>query len=1501
MSQRQYWDLAERVNQKTGIPTEFIWGQWAHETGGFTSALTDENNLAGLTQTTANDMAQPDGSLHYMRFNSKEEFADYYANYIGLYKEDGIFEAKTRTEFASALKRGGYFGDSEENYVAGMDHWLGGQGGFYDGAPVNMGRLPTGNYPSTTPTKEPTASSYWEEAQDKILNSLFNASTVGAGRIAWKNIEANGINSAGVGELELTQADVDLVTKAFPNNPTVQRWVLLTASSRENLALLIQAKQEDLERAERVANYKGVKWADGTIFEGLSASTPFTVLGDLLDPVNLIPFAGTGAKGLTLGTRTMARLGGYAPALNKVVNLGSKGGQAFLTQGVLNTADRHLAEKASGYEQDYTSAFIIGGTFGTLAPVAVHGLKKLAGYGNKGAQKVLGALDNMETHATAQAMDAPLPNARKVSFETAKSFHDVSFVEKYTAGSKYLSKMAEENKVVAITRKQADELGALLKTKIPKEAKAFYNKAEDYTVLITDKIKEGTSIDNLLAHEEGVHGGMQKLFGTKVYNDIKAYVEKQIASPTKEWMPAVRRASSGGGGFEEVLGYYIEQTGLQTPLTKRLASNAAKGLRKLGYKGAITEPEVKDVIKRVLNNEVDKVNGYTTNPDGSVVIQDLAFSADNVMNPHILSEHYDLEPHLETQKDLKLLPKRLGKILESGKLFGTTFGVLTNSVAPTLRKLGHSLFPDARLRAYLGELDMPVEDIKKDMLQKLNSHMNHFMEVRTNALFGDITKKVKGSLHHTALIEEYNQQVVECYNATYSSNRAGLRSLEFPPHIKEGAASLKTLRDAIVDLGKKSNRHYNGKGKDLIDPDWMPWDDELWRIMDEDKFTSFLEKFNHIDDVKRFLKEYAFKAVKKDVLHSKLLSHKDKEALAVWEKAKANLKEGQAEPTKPKQITEVSREEFTQYLEKEIHDWVEGTVDRNNSNLLLFEDKTSSELPFFKERLPMDTSLVMQTPHGEHFSFDSTLRATDLDRIIPQAINRFSGEAAFKTLFATPADYAHRVAKVKSELSHATSMGHLTEKDMQRELRTLEEGVNALRGLRTKVDARGKMDAFASLWQRLAYSQNGSNMGFNQVGEVGGPIGQLGARSALHLFPGLKELLHQVKQGKYDPTLVKETHNKVFGEMMGHRIWSDASRFESRVFKEVSTRGSKLRHLDKVGTFFNYTSQAVSQLNVIGPLTRKMVQGAEEDALVDSVEWAFGKEMKTWKRNPFSETKLKAAGITKELSNTIQVDIRKYTTIDSAGNYKDIDVERWVQESPTSYWKWKFMLENQGRRAIVQDSIGNRNLLKDANWGTKLLFQFKDFTAKAVNSQTLRALTSWEREDGLAALYSMATNLGIYIGLTHARAWTYYADDEFKRNAYIDDRTSWKNLGAAAVLRGVITGSALSFGQDIYEATTGAQSFRTTVDRTSQFGSQQNQPRDVGNVIGDFVNQLPAVRAMTSSTITPAKKAYDWLVDDEKITQRDLKALYRALPLQNFIPAVWLSNQMIEDSGLPRK
>lgn len=112
--QQQAMMLARQVSKYTGIPANFIFDQWAHETNDFSNrGATSLNNLGGVRIS---------GSTEYRKFSSLQAFADYFEQLLTSqrYTSKGILSAKTIPNYAEALKAGGYYADTVQNYTKGM-------------------------------------------------------------------------------------------------------------------------------------------------------------------------------------------------------------------------------------------------------------------------------------------------------------------------------------------------------------------------------------------------------------------------------------------------------------------------------------------------------------------------------------------------------------------------------------------------------------------------------------------------------------------------------------------------------------------------------------------------------------------------------------------------------------------------------------------------------------------------------------------------------------------------------------------------------------------------------------------------------------------------------------------------------------------------------------------------------------------------------------------------------------------------------------------------------------------------------------------------------------------------------------------------------------------------------------------------------------------------------------------------------------------------------------
>ena len=131
---------AQIASDICGVPAEWIYSQWAHESTNITKGAPeqgkpfcsdlakDQYNFGGLTQEEENDTPQPDGRFYYMKFASPEHYASYFGRYIKKYFPlaaasgtlgDYVYNLKHQPDPDEPGKEYAYYGDSEDIYLAG--------------------------------------------------------------------------------------------------------------------------------------------------------------------------------------------------------------------------------------------------------------------------------------------------------------------------------------------------------------------------------------------------------------------------------------------------------------------------------------------------------------------------------------------------------------------------------------------------------------------------------------------------------------------------------------------------------------------------------------------------------------------------------------------------------------------------------------------------------------------------------------------------------------------------------------------------------------------------------------------------------------------------------------------------------------------------------------------------------------------------------------------------------------------------------------------------------------------------------------------------------------------------------------------------------------------------------------------------------------------------------------------------------------------------------------
>lgn len=136
-----YFELCKISSAISGIPTEWIYAQIVHESENFTNwGATVAHNYAGIKQfkeqpdwfIATGESAESTEGDDYQVFNTDEEFFSYFGRYLRMYEPDGLLDAKTIEEYATALFNGGYYGlmpgmtaeESVQNYINGLQRTI---------------------------------------------------------------------------------------------------------------------------------------------------------------------------------------------------------------------------------------------------------------------------------------------------------------------------------------------------------------------------------------------------------------------------------------------------------------------------------------------------------------------------------------------------------------------------------------------------------------------------------------------------------------------------------------------------------------------------------------------------------------------------------------------------------------------------------------------------------------------------------------------------------------------------------------------------------------------------------------------------------------------------------------------------------------------------------------------------------------------------------------------------------------------------------------------------------------------------------------------------------------------------------------------------------------------------------------------------------------------------------------------------------------------------------
>ena len=857
----------------------------------FVNLLNNSGDLRSLTDGWCDDFEAPDPELAYK--NKRLERAEYYLNLFGEGRDQSFTGA-----FMSVLEPG-YAKETGYTAYGDLNPAVNDYDDGYDDALEDMGTL------------EAAASNLWD--------SITESGIATALEYTW-----GGIAHSGKMWFEpkdpVTQEDVDFVQQSLPGDKDAQQFILLNGRDRKEIQWLVNQKLVEHNRKANIARWKAQN--DSIIAKFVVGSAG--AAGYIVDPLNLIP-AGSALKGSMMLGRLGKALLNPAKA-REIASVAAKTGYEFIKMNAPLTgsviANDYLKESFSGQKQNYAFDAATAMLAGTVLSVAGYGAGKAFSKfsaRNTLSDEVAAVADRAETISYREAAGETAEKIRSETIGEMRALHDADFSKMIR--SRIYDRFTEKGRVLAVPYEKARGLVSRLSGReLPQDAKAFYVPNEDYTVLITDNIKDAAQAERVLAHEFAVHAGLHQSLGKKEYASLMNQV-KQAMNKDGHVFNELRRKYDTQDP-EEVFAHAVEDGVLPDGITSKIKGIFNSALGREGYNARMTQDDIMELLRKQAEEERSTVGGFHFNPDGSTAFAGMVFSRDNLLNPNIFYDMYALEP-IVTESVQGALPRslqRFGRWMERSKATATPFGLMMNSSSHAARRFATQLFGDVRNRGIGSVKTMAAEDQKEAIQRRLAVHLGDINDARLRWM-GE-NKKLPTRSAQLA----FDKMVQVHYNAKYGGNKATLLA-DVPREVEEAVETVERYRLEQIDIGKNSARMFGSQADNLIEKEWYEVDKELWRTVDMDARRRFFAHYNTRGMAEQDLADYYRTFAKRDVIREKILRDIRMENARI-DKKNIGRKERGLEPLEKREEL-VSDEAVEEWLEARIPAAVEHALQTN--------------------------------------------------------------------------------------------------------------------------------------------------------------------------------------------------------------------------------------------------------------------------------------------------------------------------------------------------------------------------------------------------------------------------------------------------------------------------------------------------------------------------------------------------------------------------------------------
>jgi internal virion protein len=1302
------------------------------------------------------------------------------------------------------------------------------------------------------------------------------------------------------------------------------------ATSKEHLMQLIEYEKERDERAYRAEKQ-----------DYISIGALGTLTGSMLNPINLIPYArGIGAAGKVI----RSSLG------QKIARAAYVGAQ----NGALNLADNYGAHRVGGVQFDPVSAFAGGMIAGSGMHVLGELTGSLLRHGYKITDDLQRAVDNADTIETRQAYTAAgYPDPQRVytpaeQVDLAQRMFAAADAEardnlglmNHEAVSPEIGLEREtarlqkhQGGVYIAPKEQIDHFANRVGLELPKDMRAMYVPSMDTILVNRDAVKSKEDLTGLLAHEHIIHRGL-KLAPKDMYDSLMEAVVKKTEHPEGIWNEALKHARSDDP--EEILAHAVE---LQMSRGKNIPQlpELTRVLRHIFGDKNMSQKQINEAMREIGERKIAEMRGYTLLPDQTAIKDGVRYSIDNPMHPHL----YDGELTLPGDRDpegadaegfttgigRKLSP--LFRWAAQNKYIGTDFGKMRFAASKALRKLIDKALLNPYQQGLHKGAGVIAESLRNSVIGHLQKYDAAFINVRSKALGSHIAAGRLLPENVDDAIREFNAQSVLYHDILHgayndAAREARLRALPFEltPEIKEAAEILYAKWQSGVDALKRANIAA-AKAEGITDEETL----KKIAILTED-FAAADESFTRGVDVRNYMKFQNHTSFGSDI--NEVRAFLKKYALAAMEeKEEANilrfLQDKGLEDTKELRA-DFPTDEYNAWKDREAHDWALGITDRDisrgslgeneavfNTNsgtgeLSVIRDKVTGgragDLPFLRRRAIMDTSFQMQMKDGTMFSFDKDLRDFDVDHIMNSQTNLTAGAVAWRHLFKNDEEFIKTAGQVYKEIQRLTQgirdnngNWHKISQDKADDIyQTFLRSMSALRGRPlteslVREQQEGTFAHILGMLQNATYTAVGGNLGFNQMAELIGAVGEAGVR----LLPKYASYILKGQEAEVDAQAAHE-----FARAIGYHELAQLPQQRLLTPREfLNEHGHTVygRGILAVDRALNATGRLASQLNGMPYLTRTMTDFVRGSTLRDLQHLANGRDTQIF-HNLLDPLYLKEAGVTPEKLSAIYRDINRYLPEDIDPTKARQIWRQWQEENPATFFAVQKIMEDTSARALTKASIGTVNSWYKNGAMRRLMGFFLNFTFMASHAQFLRMMNHPARAFAAVAIFSALSGLAGYGAVSAMNAAVKYPLDPQKRKEYLERRFSARPMILAALTRGAFL-SPLAYATNIggilgIEGTDIRTTTGNAAIRSQGMYQQAAGQFPVLNYINSAVNAADSLYEQGKYTLSAGRYGHT-------MSSYDLHRAQGAVPFGNWMGTQLMLNLLEHTLQIPEK